>query len=263
MKRQTPTLFKRGLIVCLIMVFSATPAKAIITVLSGVPVYYWHYGCSPTSGGMLIGYYDQLIGYGDLIADGTTPNEMISNPDSPTNSIAEFMNTDPSGGTSDGMIPIGMVDYIGWDDPTTLINESYLADAWNVYTDDPVIGIPGDFSFIDYVAEIDNGYPMLLSWGSPTGTGHTTMGIGYDDNDTQDPLDDKVATYTTWHGWPEPDWWYFDPSRSGDNPDGWNLDLGTFVRIEPRAVIPAPGSILLVSIGAGFVGWFKRINRKT
>jgi len=243
---------------CAMVTFGVMPATATQVTLSGVPIYYWWYGCSPTSGGMLVGYYDGLPGYGNLVADTTGPYAMIHSPfDGVENSIGDFMNTNPStGGTSDPNIAAGMKAYIEWNDPNTPINESYSATTWNEYTDDPEYIAPGwtkgEFIWADYKAEIDAGRPMLLSWGTST-AGHTTIGIGYDDFNSTNPNDWKVAIYTTWSGWPEPSWWYFDPDMSGFNPGDWNLDLGTFVRIEPQAV-PEPCTLLLIGVGIGLVG---------
>ncbi len=44
------------------------------TTLSGVPTYDWWYGCSPTSAGMMVGYYDTKgykgLSYSNLVAGG-------------------------------------------------------------------------------------------------------------------------------------------------------------------------------------------------
>lgn len=213
-------------------------ASAVQVTLPGVPEYHWWWGCSPTSGGMLIGYYDGLAGFQNIWDEGsTTVNDMIHTPlDGVDNSVGDFMNTSyPAGGTSDPNIASGMEDYIEWDDPTTAINESYAATTWNEYTHDPEYiepgWTPGEFVWADFVAEIDAGRPMLLSWGGPRG-GHTTLGYGYDDMNSDNPLDWQVIHYTTWASGPAPATWYFDPDSSALNPDNWNLDLGTFVHVE-------------------------------
>jgi len=244
------------------------PAAATQVQISGVPIYYWYWGCSPTSGGMLVGYYDGLPGYEGLVDVGTSSNDMIATPlDGVDNSIADFMQTSyPGGGTDDPNIASGIAAYIEWDDPTTAIDEAYMATAWNEYTYDPEYMAPGwiagEFTWADYVAEIDAGRPMLLSWGTPAGQGHTTIGFGYDDQNSNDPADWLVGIYTTWASSPEPSWWHFDPDASGSNPSGWNLDLGTFVHIEPRAV-PEPHTLLLIGTSLGLFGLTRRFRRKT
>lgn len=45
---------------------TAAAATAAEVVVGGVPSYEWHYGCGPTAGGMVIGYWD-AHGYPDLI----------------------------------------------------------------------------------------------------------------------------------------------------------------------------------------------------
>ncbi len=46
-------------------------AEPVVRVLDGVPEYRWNYGCTPTSAGMLMGYWDRL-GLGNLVADEAT-----------------------------------------------------------------------------------------------------------------------------------------------------------------------------------------------
>lgn len=258
MKSHIQKIILVNIVICTMIVLSGTPAQASMMVLSDVPAYYWYHGCSPTSGGMLLGYYDTLPGYSTIIADTTDPYDMIASPtDGLENSIADFMDTSyPAGGTSDPKIASGIEAYIEWDDPTTAVNESYQATAWNEYTYDPEYMAPGytagEFTWADYVAEIDAGRPMLLSWGTPAGSGHTTIGYGYDDQGHPDDPDYwLVAINTTWSGSDEPTWWYFDPDMSGSNPSGWNLDLGTFVQIVP---VPVPAAVLLGILGLGAVG---------
>ena len=43
-------------------------------VISGVPEYRWNYGCAPTSGGMVVGYWDRKPEYSDLVAEGVMPD---------------------------------------------------------------------------------------------------------------------------------------------------------------------------------------------
>lgn len=230
-------------------VLPSQPSKAALVLLPDVPLYYSDRGCAPIAGSMLVGYYDGRPGYQNLVADGVTPQQLAATPsDGKKNSLADFMDTKyPWGYTYDSMIAKGMEAYLKWDDPDTGINESYQATAWNEYSNDPEWiengYVTGELTWSDYVSEIDTGRPVLLSWGTAN-SGHTTIGIGYDDFNSTNPQDWRVALYTTWEDSAAPEWWYFDPAVSALNPDGWNLDLATFVHITPQPV-PLPSSLLL------------------
>ena len=83
--------------------------------LSNTPDYDWWYGCSPTSAGMMMGYYD-INGYGGLVYPNLVPG-----------STAE-LNTYPAG------------TYIAND---TIASSQHIADYWVAYTnigDDPCNG---------------------------------------------------------------------------------------------------------------------------
>ena len=160
--------------------------------LSGVPEYVWWYGCSPTSGGMMLGYWDAQPGFGNLYdgdasvwsGDGSTGTRSMvastahitagaengytygdwgnclsypnheDNPDC----IADFMHTTDGGSSSYGIMT-GIEAYVEWDNPATAVNESYPATATNL--DVPLYG--GTFGYDDFKAEIDAGHPVLLN----------------------------------------------------------------------------------------------------
>lgn len=168
--------------------------------LGGVPEYTWWYGCSPTSGGMMVGYWDGRPGYGNLF-DGdasvwggncaTGTKSMVAgcahiaagswvghDPDC----IADFMHTVGGGTYSDG-IRSGLEAYCEWDHPGTAINESYQATA--TLHDGPYWG--GTLGYDDFKAEIDADRPVLIdvlcyhpSYGD--WIGHSIVGYGYQDD---------------------------------------------------------------------------------
>ena len=184
--------------------------------LSGVPDYYWYYGCSPTSGGELIGYWDNQPGYGNLY-HGTAPmyagsgyqaiDEMISSTehnaatfngaecthdnsppagDTGPNSVACFMHTDPSDGDSyEWNIATGMRRYAAYDDPDTSTNESMDFHSFVYYA--PYAGWSSTwnaaaFTFEDLMYEVDAGHPMMLNL-SLDGGGHSVVAYGYWERD--------------------------------------------------------------------------------
>jgi len=178
--------------------------------LSGVPEYHWYYGCSPTSGGMLIGYWDSHpsgkwsnLVEGDISTYNDIAKNMIASPEHirdywgtpdfnpgghTDNCIADFMHTSRSGeGLGDGatwssMIPKGLKDFAEWDNPDTSTNEAYYADSWR----DMVKYFNGPFSWSSFKSEIDAGRPMLLDvveWhGGMNWYGHSVVGYGYQDD---------------------------------------------------------------------------------
>ncbi|HUU10533.1 MAG TPA: PEP-CTERM sorting domain-containing protein [Phycisphaerae bacterium] len=183
--------------------------------LAGVPEYVWWYGCSPTAGGMMVGYWDGMPGRGNLYpgdagawggsgASGT--KSMVAstahivagaengytygdwhnsvyypNHESNPNCLADFMKT-VDGGSYAVNITAGLETYCEWDNPATPSNESLPATA--IDNDVPYGG--GPFSYAMFKAEIDAGRPVQLGatcaetmddW-----VGHSIVGYGYQDD---------------------------------------------------------------------------------
>ncbi|MBE3132801.1 MAG: hypothetical protein IMZ55_04955, partial [Acidobacteria bacterium] len=90
-----------AVVVCVV---AATAARGGVTI-PGVPYYEWYYGCGPTAGGMIMGYWDGKPGLGDLVPGsndwGTNAagiKDMIASP----GHIADYVGW---GAGSDGPLP--------------------------------------------------------------------------------------------------------------------------------------------------------------
>lgn len=158
-------------LVCLTLAAGSSAALAdSLVVLTEVPSYTWYQGCSPTSGGMLMGYWAEH-GYAALLPGVTDP--MVQSPavNDDISRIADYMHT-VNGSTSGSNIKPGL---IGW---TNSVGLSALVSYSSVQSD--------AFSYTAYRNEIDAGRPMLLNLttfvtGKST-LGHTVLAYGYRDN---------------------------------------------------------------------------------
>ncbi len=277
---------RKSLVIILILL--STPLFSAQLTLSGVPLYYWYYGCAPTSGGMLIGYWDAR-GYNLVDGDISTYNAAAKNAiatvdhvndywgvDGPgshaDNSIADFMDTsvDPAsdGGTYDisyngnSGIAQGLTDFAAWDNPDTVgVNESYAFTAVTERTTArPDLNPTGNFGFTDVINEIDQGKPLIINALLPIG-GHSFVVYGYQDNPGD--TNDWVAVYDTWADGTTAsvgaktesghEWWLWDIVNTGGVDNYYFVSATTFSA--PGA--PEPGSMILFSLGT-LMMWRKR-----
>ena len=161
---------------CFLLAFlSAVPALADDSlVLNDVPTYYWYYGCSPTSGMMVWGYWD-IYGYSNLIP-GSNSWVNISNAIASEGHIlgsthsddclADFMGTSPGGSTPSGNIAPGMSDYASW--------RGYSFDAKPIASNVDL--------WETFVHEIEFGRPVLINVSAEHNGeigGHTVAAIGF------------------------------------------------------------------------------------
>lgn len=155
---------------------------AIRRTIQEVPDYNWSYGCAPTSGGMLVAYYDNQVWDSLSSYDGNDDytltyewvdrwllSDYARNYDVVDDLIEElasssYFNTNSDGGTTVAQMNVGL--------------ENYFADnglsTYKVYL--------GDFqeNISDYEALIRSGNTAIISmFGHPTYQNHGVLGMGY------------------------------------------------------------------------------------
>jgi hypothetical protein len=194
--------------------------------LGGQPRYEWWYGCSPTSGGMMVGYWDSRPGYGNLYygdasawggdgssgtrrmvasqahitsgsQNGYTYGDWHNSTSYPTheanpNCIADFMKT-VDGGSDSADITTGLKNYVQQSIPSLKAGYSATTADYDV----PFFG--GTFSYANVKSEISNNRPVLLDlvtyipeesgW-----VGHSIVAYGYHDNMFTLTVDEGVQT---------------------------------------------------------------------
>jgi len=244
------------------------PVQAAPVVLSHVPADYgWWNGCAPTAAGMLFGWweeegYDAFPGnhrnipataYGLTSSDPADYNDARgvvagwahkqagidhsltygTYEDHAPGSLADFILT-RDGITLTGGVPHGLETFGAWDDPATTAIESRRFSA-QLYTGT-------DWNYGKYMAEIDAGRPVYLSWTSTSGA-HATLGVGYNNSDGKQ----NVVTLTTYRqGLKE--WEWTNESSSGYH---YSVDKGVVMRPESGATpqLSAYLSLAHTSIG--------------
>jgi hypothetical protein len=213
-------------------------------VIHDVPVFLWHHGCSPTSIGMILGYYDSVANttyinnsnpyssiasiehyndyslpfddccFGCLIPDKSEINTSEAHQD---NSIADFLHTSQSaffccyGATLTAFFVNGILeynDYIGTN-RTVTIQENY------------------NVTYEYLKNEINNGRPVLLSVDSDSDgeEDHSVVAIGW--NEIFNPP--RIGIFTTWD---TNIWWIeIHPPENGDSwgvGEAYTINLGSF-----------------------------------
>ena len=223
--------------------------------VGGVPEYSWWYGCSPTSGGMMAGFWDGQPGRENLykkgdaqvwsgngsagtarmvasdahiisgLQNGYTYGDWHNSPAYPAHQdnpdcMADFMHT-VNGGSNYLNIRSGLEAFCEWDDTSGYdMKDGYQATA----TLREVAYWGGDYTYQGFKTEIDAGRPVLLDvlTADPEWLGHSIVGYGYQDNMFDVKLPHSGANVTV-GGFAVMDTW-----NNGDNFSewvGWNYEL--------------------------------------
>ncbi|MBN2729717.1 MAG: T9SS type A sorting domain-containing protein [Bacteroidales bacterium] len=186
--------------------------------ISGVPAYYWRYGCGPTALGMVLGYYDengfpnifpgsaatqtpvvqQAISSTEHYNDYSLPldyypsllldkSEAPAGDEHANNCIADFMETSQS--------VIGNYYGWSWSSDITSAYTDYLSYA-TTYQGSAQYHSFSTFSFSSFMSEMDANKPMmaLVDTDNDGYTDHFITLIGY----KQESGVDYYACYQTW-----------------------------------------------------------------
>lgn len=205
-------------------------------VIPGVPSYIWHHGCGPTAAGMVVGYWDGN-GYPDLVP-GDASNQTVAvnamiaddseNPDCAQPDGDHYQDYScPLDYSPDPILPdrsetggahssncIGDFMQTSWSSEDNYYGWSWFSDVapsftgyvnfvQPAYVPNPSSFSFDDFSFRDYVDEIDAGRPVVLLVDTDGNgyTDHFVTGIGYDISASEYGIFDTWDNSIHWFDW--------------------------------------------------------------
>ena len=228
-------------LIFLVLFLIPVQALALPVVIDGVSSYQWSYGCSPTSAAQVLSYWDRNGFSGLFDASGLDVN-LTANVYGEIGEIADWMNTNSSGGTYLSRINYGIEQYT--------LSKGYEFDAMT---------IGNSLHWDRFTEQIDLGRPLFMNVNSSTSyarINHSITGIGYEDRG-EDGL--WYAAYNTWHESETPDWYRWRSCGVE-----YSFGIHNFASIIPVSEpffepVPEPTTILL--FGFGLLG-IAQINRK-
>ena len=245
-------LFSLRMCLWFVITTTAVQLKADTLSLSGVPSYGWYHGCSPTSIGMIMGYWD-VNGYpnlfnaqGSLVYSESNVQDQISSP-------AHNSKYDPTPDISDSILPVppktSIADFLGTSvDPLafgdTYIDEGAASVAYANYRGYALTYTNNYYSttWSTLVSEINAGKPILFYVDS-NGDGyvdHAVPAIGY--NTDYNGLGPYYECYTTASEGEAPVWYKFQPEVAGQP---YGVYGAVQLDLQP---VPEPATIALLLV---------------
>ncbi|MBN2432680.1 MAG: C39 family peptidase [Acidobacteria bacterium] len=168
------------------------PCGCVSNLFSDFEPLEWHFGCSPTSGAMILNYWDNYAHFGKLnqlfyYASDLIENNFDCHIASAQEDLAEHMGTYPPGHPQEGAtewenIYPGLINHI--------IEQGYsVSNGINLINMPPTV----EFYWDEMTQEINSGFPFVWSNTFIASNGaHSVAAVGYDSN-TED-----ILYYNTW-----------------------------------------------------------------
>lgn len=177
----------------------AVPPRSAVTIpgLDHFTPYYWYGGCSPTSGSMVINYYDEYSGYGKLTWEYARRYEPVfgwldCHVSNVLALMPTYMNTNPDGWTYCSDVYPGM--------------QGYTSDVGYCFESGlNLTGSGNQWHCTEGESEIAAGYPWVFTcdfYPGAGGEGHSVACVGYDT--APDP--DEYLCFNTWWNGSVPEW---------------------------------------------------------